>query len=271
MTQSSPVRLVIHGASGRMGQELLRAAIHFPQIEIATALVRPGSTLEGESLQRALGHTAPDIEFSSALDPDLPADALVDFSRAHAFDAAIALALERRLAFVSGTTGLSHQQVNTLEHAARTIPVLWSANFSLGAAMLAVFAKQAAQRFKNWDCEIVETHHHRKEDAPSGTALHLGQVIAKARNVNFADKTIFGRHSRHGIRPSDEIGIHSLRCSDVVGEHTVVLAGEGERIELVHRATSRDIFAHGALEAVLWLSSRPTGLYTMDDVVSGQD
>lgn len=264
----SPVRVVIHGASGRMGQELLRVVAHFPQIEIATALVRPGSTLEGESLRRALGHMAPDVEFSSALDPDLQADVFVDFSRAHAFDGALALALERRLAFISGTTGLSHEQFVALEHAAHIIPVLWGANFSLGVAMLTMFAKQAAQKFPDWDCEIVETHHNRKQDVPSGTALHLAQVIAESRKVDFKDKAIFGRYGRQGIRPSDEIGIHSLRCSDVVGEHTMVFAGEGERIELVHRATSRDIFARGALEAALWLSRQPAGRYTMDDVVS---
>ena len=184
-----PIHLAVHGASGRMGQALLRAVHEQPDLRVSAALVRPGSGLVERPLREVLGADVPDLEFSSALDPDAPVDVLIDFSGPHAFDAALALAVQRRAAFVSGTTGLGTSQREALERAAAVVPVLWASNFSLGVALLLRFARSAAQALADWDCEIVEMHHRRKLDAPSGTALSLGEAVAfPGLNSFFADR-----------------------------------------------------------------------------------
>lgn len=173
-------------------------------------------------------------------------DAIVDFSLPEAFDAALALAVERGAAFVSGTTGLSDSQRGALDAAAGTIPVLWAANFSLGVAIVTELVERAAEALPGWDCDIVESHHVHKKDAPSGTALALGAAASQG-----------GAQPRHA----------SLRAGDIVGEHTVQFATAGERIELVHRATNRDIFARGALHAASRLAGRPPGHYRLRDLI----
>lgn len=173
-------------------------------------------------------------------------DAMVDFSLPEAFDAALALALERGAAFVSGTTGLADAQLAALEAASQRIPVLWEANYSLGVAVLGELVERAAAALQGWDCDIVEAHHVHKKDAPSGTALALG-----------ASAALGGAMPRYA----------SLRAGDIVGEHTVQFAAAGERIELVHRATNRDIFARGALHAAHRLAGRPAGRYRLRDLL----
>ncbi|MGL6291572.1 MAG: 4-hydroxy-tetrahydrodipicolinate reductase, partial [Silanimonas sp.] len=172
-----------------------------------------------------------------------------DFSLPEAFDAALALAVERRAAFVSGTTGLSLAQLKALEAASRQIPVLWAANFSLGVAVLSDLVERAARALPGWDLDIVESHHVHKQDAPSGTALALG-ASAKAG----------------GARPRDA----SLRAGDIVGEHWLQFASTGERVELAHRATSRDIFARGALAVGEWMAGQGAGHYGMRDWVAAK-
>lgn len=264
---ATSIHLAVHGASGRMGQALLRAAPERPELRVTAALVRPGSGLVERPLREVLGAAAPDLDFASALDPDVPIDVLVDFSGPHAFDAALALALQRRVAFVSGTTGLSTAQREALERAAASIPVLWASNFSLGVALLMRFARTAAQALPDWDCEIVEMHHRRKLDAPSGTALSLGEAVAAGRGVALDERAVHGRAGQTGVRPLGDIGFHALRGGDVVGEHSVIFASDGERIELAHRAGNRDIFARGALLAAARLARLKPGCYVMDDVL----
>ncbi len=266
-TPSDTVQIAVHGASGRMGQAILRASFEYPAVQVSAALVRPGSGLTDCALREILGPDAPDLDFRSALDPETPVDVLVDFSGHKAFDAALALALHRRVAFLSGTTGLSGTQMTALDRAAQAIPVLWSSNFSLGVALLMRLARLAAQALPDWDCEIVEIHHRRKIDAPSGTALSLGEAIAAGRGVALAEKAVHGRSGQTGPRPPGDIGFHAVRGGDVVGEHTVILAGIGERIEIGHRAGDRDIFAHGTLRAAAWLAGRAPGRYAMDDIL----
>jgi 4-hydroxy-tetrahydrodipicolinate reductase len=250
-----------------MGQAVIRCILESDRAALACALVHPASNLAGEALARVHGDGAPDLDFANSLDPDIAADVLVDFSAVNAFDAVLALALERRLGFVSGTTGLSAEQFAALDRAARSIPVLWASNFSLGIAMLAGLARRVAESLPEWDCELLEMHHARKQDAPSGTALTLGEAVAQGRRIALDEHARFERHGQVGARPPGEIGFATLRGGDVVGEHTLIFASAGERIELIHRATRRDIFARGALTAAIWLAGRKPGRYRFDDVL----
>jgi len=264
---SAPVNVVVYGSAGRMGQAVIRAVLASDVARLSCALVRPGSGLADEPLERVFGALPRNVDFSTALDPDVPCDVLVDFTGSNAFDAALALAEERRIGLVSGTTGLREEQRQALHNAARVIPVLWSANFSLGIAMLMRCARRIASSLPDWDCDIVEIHHSRKQDAPSGTALALGEAIAEARGVTLSESAVYQRHGHIGPRKNGEIGFATLRGGDVVGEHTLVFATEGERLELTHRAGDRDIFARGALAAAIWLARREPGLYTFDQVL----
>jgi 4-hydroxy-tetrahydrodipicolinate reductase len=265
---SELVDVVVWGSAGRMGQAVVRAVLESKQARLACALVRPGSGLADEPLDRVFGSLPRDVDFSTSLDPDVPCDVLVDFSGPVVFDAALALAIERRVAFVSGTTGLKDEQHAAMERAAQTIPVLWSANFSLGIAMLFRTVRRIAGALPGWDAEIVEIHHNRKEDSPSGTALSLGNAIADGRKQTLDDRAIYERHGRVGARKPSEIGFSAIRGGDIVGEHTVLFATEGERLEITHRAGSRDIFAKGALAAAIWLARREPGTYTFDQVLA---
>lgn len=222
----TPVRLLIHGASGRMGQALMRLAQHDARLRV----VAQSGSRESDRLR------------------DLPEfDVAVDFSSPEGFDAVLALCLERGKALVSGTTGLSAAQSAALEAAGTRIPVLWASNFSLGVAVLDRLVGQAGQWLKDWQLDILESHHIHKKDAPSGTALSLGRTAEAAS----------------GKAPV----YHSLRGGDIVGEHTVQFTGMGERIELTHRATNRDIFAQGALFAAVRLSAKMNGHYQFDDLL----
>jgi len=257
----SPIPVVVHGAAGRMGQAILVALREREDLRLVAALVRPGQG--GEASARAFG-----IEGSEQV-PDGAAPAvLIDFSVAAAFDRALDIALQRRIAFVSGTTGLDARQRAALDQAAASIPVLWSANFSLGVAVLAKLVGQAARALPGWDCEIAEAHHARKQDAPSGTALALGREVAAARGVDFEAVAQPWRAERHAARTAGEIGFAVTRAADIVGEHTVLFATAGERIELTHRATDRSIFARGAAAAAGWIAGRPPGRYTLQDVIA---
>ncbi len=265
----SPTRIVVWGANGRMGQAVLRAALHRRDCQVAAALVRAQSGLSGEMPNKDIGPGADALSYSAALDPDIGADALIDFTGVHGFDAALALARERGLAFVSGSTGLNAEQMKALQAAAAHIPVLWASNFSLGVALLRRLATQAALALdESFDVEIVETHHRNKVDAPSGTALTLGRAIAEARRQHFDDVARYERVGQVGPRKPGEIGFAVLRAADVVGEHTVLFAAPGERIELTHRAGSREIFASGAVRAARWLTGQAPGCYDITDVLS---
>ena len=171
--------------------------------------------------------------------------------------------LFRSLALVSGSTGLSGRQTASLLAASERIPVLWAANFSLGVAVLAHVAAEASRLLPDWDCEILEAHHRNKQDAPSGTALMLGERVRGARGTGEPLLPL----DRKGLRPSQGIGFSVMRGGDIIGEHEVRLVGSGERIELVHRATDRRLFARGALVAARWLCGREPGRYTLESVL----
>lgn len=224
-----------------MGRALLRLAGEDPHLQVVAA-VSPCGSLPPEA-GACHGLAAAQIEQSEAF------DLAIDFSLPSGFDALLGFCQRRGSGLISGTTGLSPTQFAALEAAAARIPLLWAANFSLGVAVMTELARQAAAALPSWDADIVESHHRHKKDAPSGTALHLGAAVAAGR----------------GSAPH----YASLRAGDIVGEHVVQLAGEGERLELVHRATSRDIFARGALEAARRLQGKPAGRYHLGALLLG--
>ena len=235
---TTPIRLLIHGSTGRMGQALLRLAAERDDVVVVAAVSRqvpPQHVVEG------IAHFA-----ASELHGAPAFDVAIDFSLPEGFDGIRALCEERGVALVSGTTGLEAAQRAALEAGSKRIPVLWSANFSLGVAVLSELVERAAAVLKAWDCDIVESHHVHKKDAPSGTALALGQSAEQG-----------GATPRYA----------SLRAGDIVGEHFVQFTTQGERIELIHRATNRDIFARGALHAAARLAGRPAGLYRLRDLL----
>jgi len=238
---NSPLRVLIHGASGRMGQTLLRLAAESPETWQVVAAVdrRPPAArvVEGVPFFAA-------AELSGV--PDF--DVAIDFSLPEGFDPILALCLQRGRALVSGTTGLEPAQRQAMQAGAASIPLLWASNYSVGVAVLHELVEQAARVLPGWDCDIVESHHVHKKDAPSGTALTLGEAAGRG-----------GAQPRYA----------SLRAGDIVGEHLVQFTAQGERIELVHRATSRDIFARGALQAALRLAGREPGLYSMRGLLFG--
>ena len=235
-------RILINGASGRMGRALLRLGAAEPDVSIAAAVSRQTIGWLNENAPAGYPWIAID-QLSSA--PEF--DVLIDFSLPTALDRVVALCTSRGAGLVCGTTGLSAEQMSMLSDASLKIPVLWSANFSLGIAVLKALVQHAAASLPQWDIDIIEQHHTRKLDAPSGTALALGDsaAVGSARMAHF----------------------HSLRAGDIVGEHSVQFSGVGERLELIHRATDRDVFAHGALFAARWLAHRAAGRYQLEDAL----
>lgn len=251
-----------------MGRELIRAIGGRRDAELVAALVRAGSRLDDEPLSEVFGESAPALDFSVALDTGVAVDVLIDFSHAEAFDAALALALERRIGLVSGTTGLDERQRAALDAASLRIPVLWASNFSTGIAVLKRLAMQATALLGDgFEIEIIEAHHRNKVDAPSGTALTLGRAIAAQRGRTLDQVARFERQGMTGPRAADEIGFSVVRAADIIGEHTVLFATAGERLELIHRASDRSIFAAGAVRAAVWLARQAPGMYHTADTL----
>lgn len=243
----NPSRLAINGASGRMGQALQ-------------------DLLHGDARFELVATIGASSDWRGAAKLDV----VVDFSSPDGFEAALAHCVANRIALVSGTTGLGHSQWNALTEAARTVPVLHAPNFSLGIAVLTRALRAAAAALPDWDLEIIEAHHARKVDAPSGTALALGRAAAEARGLDFDAVAVLSRQCQAGPRPPGAIGFAAVRAGDIVGEHTAMLAAAGERLELSHRATDRAIFARGALTAAAWLAGKPAGKYSIDDVLESR-
>jgi 4-hydroxy-tetrahydrodipicolinate reductase len=260
-------RIVVPGAAGKMGRMVVEAIGERSEAQLSAAIERPGHASLGEKLAQ--------ISITSDLPAALAAaDAYVDFTVPAASVALAQAAAEQargggtRTAAVIGTTGLDAAQKAALEQAAKHVPVLLAANFSLGVNLLLGLAEQAARSLgPDWDLEIVELHHKLKRDAPSGTALAIGEALARGLGTSLDPHMTTGRSGEVGARPAGEIGVLAVRGADVVGEHTAYLFGAGERLELTHRATSRMIFARGAVRAALWLAGKPAGLYDMRDVL----
>lgn len=259
-----PLRIAISGASGRMGGALLGLLGSDVRFELVHAVVAAGSVHDGLPVFSGLTEA---LHYAHDWSDAPPLDVVVDFSAPPALAAVLDHCLAHGVALISGTTGLDATLESRLAAAGDRIAVLRAANFSLGVAVLSRLLRQAAAALPDWDLEVVEAHHNRKQDAPSGTALALGRVAAAARNTTLEATAVYSREGQTGERIEGSIGFAVVRGGDIVGEHTAMLIGQGERLELGHRATDRSIFARGALHAAYWIAGQGPGHWQLDDVI----
>ncbi|WP_395664935.1 4-hydroxy-tetrahydrodipicolinate reductase [Methylocella sp.] len=265
----TPMRLVVAGAAGRMGRALVRVVAETQAARLVAALTREGSPLLGQDAGALAGCGALGVLLTSdPLRAIVDADAILDFTTPALTLSLATLAAQARVVHVIGTTGFAPGDLARLSAAARHAVVVRSGNMSLGVNLLAALVEQAARALgPEFDVEIVEMHHRLKVDAPSGTALLLGEAAAKGRGIDLAGHAVRMRDGHTGVRPEGAIGFATLRGGTVVGEHSVIFAGTGERLVLSHAAEDRAIFARGAVKAALWGRGRKAGLYTMRDVL----
>jgi 4-hydroxy-tetrahydrodipicolinate reductase len=249
-----------------MGRAIAALAHASSDVQIVGAAAAPSDPAQGRDLGELAGTgslgVAVTADVASSL---LGADVVIDFSTASAVKSLLLLAARSKIGIVSGTTNLDPETLAALDRAAQTVPVLWAPNMSLGVQVLAELVEQAVRRLgPGFDAEIVEIHHRKKVDAPSGTAKRLADAV---RNVRPTSVELHGRDGDVGARKDEELAVFGVRGGDVIGDHTVFLFGAGERIELTHRASSRDVFAHGALRAARFVSGKPPGRYAFADVL----
>lgn len=248
-------QILLHGASGRMGQEIL--SLDEPSVHIVAAVARSG---------QVRGFSGPVYQQSHGITEAI--DVVVDFSLPEAFDAVLEWCVSQGVALVSGTTGLNDSQMQAINQAAETIPVLWSPNMSLAVHWLNQLVASTAEVLGNEaEIEITETHHRHKKDAPSGTALMLGRTAAEARGQTFEQVSRLSREGQVGERKAGEIGFSAIRHGEVIGDHAVIFSLGGERISLEHHSSNRSCYARGALKAAQWLQKQPAGRYHMQDVL----
>ncbi|MEM6371475.1 MAG: 4-hydroxy-tetrahydrodipicolinate reductase [Pseudomonadota bacterium] len=261
--------IVIAGASGRMGQMLIRTVMDSRTWHLAGALERPGHDWIGQDVGVAMGGQAIGAKvWDDPLEPMAKARAVIDFTAPEATIALSHTAAQARAAHIIGTTGMTDAQIAQLEPASRHCAIVRAGNMSLGVNLLVQLTKQVAAALdEDFDIEVIEAHHHHKVDAPSGTALMLGEAAADGRGVALSDVRDAGRDGITGARRKGDIGFSAIRGGDIVGEHDVLFAGPGERIVLRHMATDRALFAKGALKAALWALDRAPGQYDMLDVL----
>ncbi len=261
------MRIAVHGASGRMGRAVIRLA-DAEGARLVGAVVSPRSQELGRDAGEVAGAGVAGVEVTADTSAGLlGADVVIDFSTASALPHLLQLAARAKVAVVSGTTRLDATCERLLDEAAKVVPVLWAPNTSVGVQVLAELVSLAAQKLGlSFDVEIVEAHHRAKVDAPSGTAERLRRAVDEARR---GLRPVYGREGDVGPRRDDEIAVLAMRGGDVIGDHTVHFLGQGERLELTHRATNRDLFARGALRAARFVQGRSPGRYTMVDVIRG--
>ena len=263
---AKPVGVAVNGAAGRMGCTLVRFISEDPSLKLVGALEAPGHPRLGQDAGVVAGVGALGVLVATEL--SVNADVVIDFSLPEGTVRCAKLCAQSGMAMVAGTTGLDDAQLAKLRETARAVPVVFAPNMSVGVNLLMRLVGDVAKALGDaYDIEIVEMHHRFKKDAPSGTALGLAQAIAKATGRDLKSDGVFGRAGAVGARKSREIGIHAVRGGDVVGDHTVTFATLGERVELSHKAGSRDTFARGALRAARFVVGRKPGLYSMADVL----
>jgi 4-hydroxy-tetrahydrodipicolinate reductase len=263
------IRLAVAGAAGRMGRAILGLALKDPAIKITGALEKSDASCLGQDAGLLAGPeplgTILVKDVSLALED---ADVLIDFTHPSALEDHLKHAVRGRVGLVVGTTGLGAAEMRLLKTAAKKIPIVQSPNMSVGVNLLFKLAETAGKALgEGYDIEIAEIHHRMKKDAPSGTALKLLEVVADARGKDPEKNTVFGRRGETGIRPKGQLGVLALRGGDVVGDHTVYFLGDGERIELSHRASSRQAFAQGAVLAAKFVAKSKPALYNMFQVL----
>ena len=263
------MRLAVIGAGGRMGRQLVQTIAENERTDVAGGTEHPGSNLIGADIGEVAGIGHLGIEIT---DDPLPlvahVDGIIDFTTPANTVATAALAAQARIVHVVGTTGLTEDDEQKLRAAARHATIVKAGNMSLGVNLLLGLTKKVAAALgEDFDIEVLEMHHRHKVDAPSGTALMLGEAAADGRGISLAERSVMSREGQTGARPKGDIGFATLRGGSVVGEHSVVFAGEGERIVLSHIATERGIFARGAVQSALWGRGKGPGYFAMTDVL----
>ncbi|MEW6250363.1 MAG: 4-hydroxy-tetrahydrodipicolinate reductase [Planctomycetota bacterium] len=263
---AAPLRLAIAGATGRMGQMLVRLAAADPACRLVATTTIEGDPLIGQDAGRIAGLNPLGVTIATRI--CVPCDALIEFTSPSGTASWAQWCAAEHVALVSGTTGLGAAEHAALRAAAAQVPVVWAPNMSTGVNLLLALVSDVAARLgADWDIEIVETHHRRKVDAPSGTARALLEAAAAARDQSADAVATHGRSGLIGPRPAGQIGVHAVRMGAIVGEHAVHFTSESESLTLAHRAFAREAFAAGALRAARWVAGRPPGLYAMRDVL----
>nr|WP_040448886.1 4-hydroxy-tetrahydrodipicolinate reductase [Hoeflea phototrophica] len=266
--------LIVVGAAGRMGQSLIRAITEIDGAHLAGAIERPGSAALGKDAGELAGVGPNGVAITDdALTVFAKAEGVLDFTAPAATLEFAELAAQARIVHVIGTTGMGESDEAKLHAASRHARIVKSGNMSLGVNLLSVLVRQAAKALAagDWDIEVLEMHHRHKVDAPSGTALLLGEAAAEGRDIGLGQHSVRVRDGHTGPREPGTIGFATLRGGSVVGEHSVIIAGEGETVELTHKATDRSIFARGAVRAALWARPQKPGYYSMLDVLGLSD
>lgn len=259
----------ILGAAGRMGRTLIEAVQAFDGLELAAAVDAPGSSLIGADAGELVGQGKLGVAVVDDLEKVInDADVFIDFTLPEATERNIELCRQHGKKLVIGTTGLTDEQKAKLEAAAGETAICFAANYSVGVTLCLKLLDTAARVLGDEvDIEVIEAHHRHKIDAPSGTALAMGEVVAAALGRDLKDCAVYGREGRTGARDRQTIGFETIRAGDIVGEHTVMFAADGERVEVTHKATSRMNFARGAVRAAAWLGGQEAGLFDMQDVL----
>jgi len=256
------VKLIVAGACGRMGSRIIALAEQAKGVSVAAAFEHPDHPKIGEEV-------APDVQLKGMLDPLLESgDVLIDFTEHTATLNHLRLVAKHGKSAVVGTTGFTPEELNEIRELSSACSMVLAPNMSVGVNLMFKIARDMARILdESYDIEVVEAHHRLKKDAPSGTAVKLAEILADARGSKLQEVGVFARHGHIGQRSDSEIGVQTIRAGDIVGEHTVLFAGPGERLELTHRAHSRDNFARGAITAAQWVVNQPNGLYDMQSVL----
>ncbi|OIQ23688.1 4-hydroxy-tetrahydrodipicolinate reductase [uncultured Vibrio sp.] len=267
------VRVAIAGAAGRMGRNLVKATHLNQDAKVASGSERPESSLVGVDLGELCGEGKFDIAIVESLEKSVEDyDVIIDFTAPANTLANIELCRKYGKKIIIGTTGFSESEKQLIDDAAKEIAIVMAPNYSVGVNLVFKLLEKAAQVMGDYcDVEIVEAHHRHKVDAPSGTAIGMGEAIAGAMGNDLNDVAVYAREGITGERTKDEIGFATIRAGDIIGEHTAMFADIGERVEITHKATDRMTFANGAVKAAVWLNERPSGFYTMVDVLGLND
>ena len=262
-------RIAVMGAAGRMGKNLIEAVGQAEGAQLTAAIDRPDSSLIGADAGELVAQGKLGVQLVGDLNAVLDQfDVLIDFTHPSVTLKNLEICRRAGKAMVIGTTGFSPEERQQLEAAAQEIPIVFAANYSVGVNLCLKLLDTAARVLGDEvDIEIIEAHHRHKVDAPSGTALRMGEVVANALGRDLHKVAVYGREGQTGARERETIGFATVRAGDVVGDHTVLFAAEGERVEITHKASSRMTFAKGAVRAALWLQAQPAGLYDMQDVL----
>lgn len=261
------LKVAVHGVAGRMGRAVVQILDECEDLGLAVAIDGASSPHLGRDAGELSGIGARGVAIQADLAALAQAAVVIDFSLPAAIDGLLDAVERHRTPLVLATTGLAPAQKERVAAVARAVPVVAAANYSTGVAVLAYLAERASALLPEFDLELVEMHHRHKIDAPSGTALALAEAAARGRGADLSQRAVYGRQGPIGPRARSEIGIMTLRGGDVVGDHTLILAGQGERLELSHRAGDRALFARGAVRAARWVINQPPGCYGMPDVL----